>query len=113
MCPGHVFGSRTDTVDERSTTLAPESDAKYKPPPSRSPSCLTLLLGAGRGTPDAPRWGIWTGFKPAPTGGSRSGIETGTQRPPQNPTNHVGAVREAPKNVPPYHTVHHRQNASR
>src|SRR4051794_17795535 len=33
MCPGQVPGSRSDTVSERSTTLAPESDAKSKPPP--------------------------------------------------------------------------------
>src|SRR5215208_5542698 len=33
MCPGQVPGSRSDTVNERSTTLAPESDAKSKPPP--------------------------------------------------------------------------------
>src|SRR5829696_10590867 len=33
MCPGHVPGSRSDTVSERSTTLAPESDVKSKPPP--------------------------------------------------------------------------------
>jgi hypothetical protein len=34
MCPGHVPGSRSDTVSERSTTLAPASDAKSKGPPS-------------------------------------------------------------------------------
>src|SRR5919107_4616587 len=33
MCPCHVPGCRSDTVSERSTTLAPESDAKSKPPP--------------------------------------------------------------------------------
>src|SRR5215217_3114598 len=33
MCPGHVPGSRSDTVSERSTTLAPASDAKSKAPP--------------------------------------------------------------------------------
>src|ERR671920_2447648 len=36
MCPGHVPGSRSDTVSERSTTLAPASDAKSKAPPSKS-----------------------------------------------------------------------------
>src|SRR5215210_5768301 len=33
MCPGHVPGSRSDTVSERSTTLAPASDVKLKAPP--------------------------------------------------------------------------------
>src|SRR5215203_4581032 len=33
MCPGQVPGSRSYTVSEMSTTLAPESDAKSKPPP--------------------------------------------------------------------------------
>src|SRR5215210_5919037 len=33
MCPGHVPGSRSDKVSERSTTLAPASDAKSKAPP--------------------------------------------------------------------------------
>src|SRR5688500_15043737 len=33
MCPGHVPGSRSDTANERSTTLAPASDAKSKDPP--------------------------------------------------------------------------------
>src|SRR5215210_4474308 len=35
MCPGHVPGSRSDTVSERSTTLAPASDAKSKASPSK------------------------------------------------------------------------------
>src|SRR5829696_235307 len=35
MCPGHVPGSRSDTVSERSTTRAPASDAKSKAPPSK------------------------------------------------------------------------------
>src|SRR5215217_2331099 len=34
MCPGHVPGSRSDTVSERSTTLAPASDANSTTPPS-------------------------------------------------------------------------------
>src|SRR5215211_3774702 len=34
MCPGHVPGSRSDKVSERSTTLAPASDAKSNTPPS-------------------------------------------------------------------------------
>src|ERR671912_642801 len=33
MCPGHVPGSRSDTVSERSTTLA--TNAKSKAPPSK------------------------------------------------------------------------------
>jgi hypothetical protein len=36
MCPGHVPGSRSDKVSERSTTLAPASVAKSKAPPSES-----------------------------------------------------------------------------
>src|SRR5215203_5547157 len=36
MCPGQVPGSRSDTVSERSTTLAPASDAKSNAPPSKS-----------------------------------------------------------------------------
>ena len=36
MCPGHVPGSRSDKVSERSTTLAPASDAKSNAPPSKS-----------------------------------------------------------------------------
>src|SRR5215207_2792707 len=33
MCPGQVPGNHSDTASERSTTLAPENDAKSKPPP--------------------------------------------------------------------------------
>src|SRR5215216_6991702 len=35
MCPGHVPGSRSDTVSERSTILAPASDTKSTAPPSK------------------------------------------------------------------------------
>src|SRR5829696_4496015 len=52
MCPGQVPGSRSDKVSERSTTLAPENDAKSKPPPP--PSCLKPPTNAGRRKPAVP-----------------------------------------------------------
>src|SRR5215211_1247057 len=36
MCPGHVPGSRSDTVSERSTTLILDNPAKSISPPSRA-----------------------------------------------------------------------------